>query len=371
MTPPKDYPKSSEKFNWLDYLEETNSTCVPASSFRARPTNLFKPGMKLEVVDPLNARYIRVATIVARNAYSIKINFDNWDEKFDFWISDNSPDLHPINYCYHTGHYLEEPPSYDYDSLSYYNRCPIFGCKGLGHVRNPNQTEHVSIEDCPYSEENMNYEVPDRFGDASDLSSENYYAENCYANEDESNVMLSNVPSPNSDSISLSTVDKLTSNLNYANRLAGKPQPYNSYTLECFDNYYSDCGSERLSRSSSPNSDLNMLPIRQSIMDIKTSFLQLEEPLMHWDKNTKHLLSYVDTFRAEEVLEWDCERVREFIATLPGCPEYADAFSREHVDGEALLLLTQTDLNKILNIKLGPSVKIYNVICQLRKNLLK
>ena len=321
--------------------------------------------MKLEVVDPLNARYIRVATIVARAAYSIKINFDNWDEKFDFWISDNSPDLHPINYCFHTNHYLEEPPSYDYDSLSYYNRCPIFGCKGLGHVRNPNATEHLSIDDCPYSEENMNYEVPDRFGDASDLSSENYYA-----HEDESNAMLSNVPSPNSDSISLSTIDPMA----YAGRPAGKPKLgslNNSYTLDGFDAYYSDCGSEQLSRSSSPNSDLNMLPIRQSIMDIKTSFLQLEEPLMHWDKNTKHLLSYVDTFRAEEVLEWNCERVREFIATLPGCMEYSDAFSREDVDGEALLLLTQTDLNKILNIKLGPSVKIYNVICQLRKNLLK
>lgn len=316
--------------------------------------------MKLEVVDRKNPRCIRVATIIARNAYSIKINFDNWDEKYDFWIDDDSPDIHPINYCYHTNHYLEEPPSYDYDSTSYYNRCPIFGCKGIGHVGYSNLLDHDSVDDCPYSEENIDYEVPDRFGDSSELSSENYN----YMNEDEQ--MLSNLPSPNSDSISLSTIDKM----NYTNRLSNNKitkNMYNSYTLECFDNYYSD--SEQLSRSSSPNSDLNILPIRQSIIDIKTSFLQLEEPLPHFDKNTKHLLSYVNQFKAEEVLEWNCDRVSNFISTLPGCFEYAQQFKDENVDGEAFLLLTQTDLIKIMNVKLGPSVKIYNTICQIRKNL--
>lgn len=32
------------------------------------------------------------------------------------------------------------------------------------------------------------------------------------------------------------------------------------------------------------------------------------------------------------------------------------------IDGQALLLLTQTDIVKILCIKLGPAVKIYNSI---------
>lgn len=79
LTPPKDYPKSI--FNWQEYLEETRSTCVPSAAIRVRPVNTFKPFMKLEVVDRKNPRYIRVATVIARGSYSIKINFDNWEEK--------------------------------------------------------------------------------------------------------------------------------------------------------------------------------------------------------------------------------------------------------------------------------------------------
>lgn len=184
-------------------------------------------------------------------------------------------------------------------------------------------------------------------------------------NEDESNPMLSNVPSPNSDSVSLST---LNDKVNYSpSKLATNKHLYNSYTLECFDMYNSD--SERLSRSSSPNSDLNMLPIRQSIIDIKTSFLQMEEPLLHWDKNTKHLVSYVNTLKVEEVLDWNCDRVVEFVGTIPGCSEYASKFKEQSIDGESLLLLTQNDLIKILGIKLGPAIKLYNSILILRQNI--
>ncbi|TUA03488.1 Lethal(3)malignant brain tumor-like protein 1 [Bagarius yarrelli] len=32
------------------------------------------------------------------------------------------------------------------------------------------------------------------------------------------------------------------------------------------------------------------------------------------------------------------------------------------IDGEAFLLLTQTDIVKIMSIKLGPALKIYNAI---------
>jgi len=358
LTAPKDYPKST--FNWQDYLDETRSTGVPSSAFRVRPVNTFKPSMKLEVVDRRNPRYIRVATVIARGSYSIKINFDNWDEKYDFYIDDDSPDIHPINWCYQTNNYIEEPPPYDYDERSYYNRCETFGCSGKGSLRNANLLEHVSVDDCPYSEENMDYEVPDRLGDSSELSSESFDM-----NENESNFMLSNVPSPNSDSISLSTFND---KVNYSPaKLVKNGKLCNSYTLECFDMYNSD--SERLSRSSSPNSDLNMLPIRQSIIDIKTSFLQMEEPLLHWDKNTRHLVSYVNTLKIEEVLEWNCDRVVEFVQSIPGCSEFASKFKEQSIDGESLLLLTQSDLSHILGIKLGPSIKLYNSILILRQNL--
>lgn len=41
-------------------------------------------------------------------------------------------------------------------------------------------------------------------------------------------------------------------------------------------------------------------------------------------------------------------------------------FSLQQIDGEAFLLLTQADIVKILSIKLGPALKIYNSILMLK-----
>lgn len=35
---------------------------------------------------------------------------------------------------------------------------------------------------------------------------------------------------------------------------------------------------------------------------------------------------------------------------------------RQMIDGEAFLLLTQADIVKIMSVKLGPALKIYNAI---------
>lgn len=41
-------------------------------------------------------------------------------------------------------------------------------------------------------------------------------------------------------------------------------------------------------------------------------------------------------------------------------------FILQQIDGEAFLLLTQSDIVKILSIKLGPALKIYNSIIMLK-----
>ncbi|ETE70046.1 hypothetical protein L345_04148, partial [Ophiophagus hannah] len=54
--------------------------------------------------------------------------------------------------------------------------------------------------------------------------------------------------------------------------------------------------------------------------------------------------------------------VAGFVQRLPGCKEQAALFRQEQIDGEAFLLLNQSDIVKILSIKLGPALKIYNAI---------
>lgn len=40
----------------------------------------------------------------------------------------------------------------------------------------------------------------------------------------------------------------------------------------------------------------------------------------------------------------------------------ADQFRNNLIDGESFLMLTQSDITDALGIKLGPAVKIYNLI---------
>lgn len=41
----------------------------------------------------------------------------------------------------------------------------------------------------------------------------------------------------------------------------------------------------------------------------------------------------------------------------------------QQIDGEAFLLLTQADIVKVMNIKLGPAIKIYNSILMIKNNV--
>ena len=43
-------------------------------------------------------------------------------------------------------------------------------------------------------------------------------------------------------------------------------------------------------------------------------------------------------------------------------------FLEEEIDGEAFLMLTQTDLVKTLGLKLGPALKILNTLVMIRTN---
>ncbi|CAH8868409.1 unnamed protein product [Trichobilharzia szidati] len=67
---------------------------------------------------------------------------------------------------------------------------------------------------------------------------------------------------------------------------------------------------------------------------------------------------------------WNPNVVASFIATLPGCKQFACKFIENEIDGAALLCLEQHDLMNVLGMKLGPAVKVYTAIQTLRKSLL-
>lgn len=72
--------------------------------------------------------------------------------------------------------------------------------------------------------------------------------------------------------------------------------------------------------------------------------------------------------RGSDVSKWTSEDVAKFVTGLTGRENYGLLFLNEEIDGEAFLLLTRNDISKVLNIKLGPTLKIHGAILYARAN---
>ncbi|KAI5634467.1 mbt repeat domain-containing protein [Phthorimaea operculella] len=147
LTPPN-YYKDPDSFSWETYLEETGASPAPPRAFKTRPPQGFKPGMKLEVVDPRVPFLIRVATISAVKAHQVRVSFDGWGDELSTWMDDDSPDLHPVGYCLKTQHPLEPPLTIEEIRLP--GPCGVGGCRGLGSLRGGPHKQHVAASACPY-----------------------------------------------------------------------------------------------------------------------------------------------------------------------------------------------------------------------------
>lgn len=66
------------------------------------------------------------------------------------------------------------------------------------------------------------------------------------------------------------------------------------------------------------------------------------------------------------VEQWTIEDVRDFINSIPGCDGYGELFESQQICGKSLMYLDQRDLLDIINVKLGPAVKIHYAISLLK-----
>lgn len=65
--------------------------------------------MKLECADLMDPRLVCVATISRVVGRLLKVHFDGWEDDYDQWLDCNSPDVYPVGWCYLVGHKLEGP----------------------------------------------------------------------------------------------------------------------------------------------------------------------------------------------------------------------------------------------------------------------
>lgn len=68
-----------------------------------------------------------------------------------------------------------------------------------------------------------------------------------------------------------------------------------------------------------------------------------------------------------DVKDWTVDEVSQYIAKY--FPNEASVFKDNEIDGQSLLLLKRSDVVKKLPLKLGPSLRIYNLILKLQSNV--
>ncbi|XP_067862907.1 lethal(3)malignant brain tumor-like protein 3 isoform X3 [Heptranchias perlo] len=338
LTTPPEY-KDTKDFSWEKYLEDSGAQTAPARAFKQRPPHGFHLNMKLEAVDKRNPMLIRVATIVDTEDHRIKIHFDGWSHDYDYWIDADSPDIHPAGWCAKTGHPLQIPLSPADLAVSPGQGCPTPGCKGIGHIKGARYAAHYTLVSCPYSEINLNKEIvlPDR------LSGER---QSPVSGAQKLKKIGAQAISTAPESPEEASVLK-----------AGRPPKY--LKLQ----FVKQEEEETLGRlKETPESDYNLQQaLHQSVFMSSVSPHSKQHLYLCWEQHSK-LLPEVAGHTAKKVAKWSIEEVANFVQSLPGCKEQATVFREEQIDGEAFLLLTQTDIVKIMSIKLGPALKIYNSI---------
>ncbi|XP_076014118.1 lethal(3)malignant brain tumor-like protein 4 isoform X1 [Genypterus blacodes] len=373
LTAPQGHP-SPEHFTWEEYLEETKSTAAPSSAFSMRAPHGFQVNQKLEAVDRRNPMLIRVATVTDTEDHKVKVHYDGWSEQFDVWCDSDLFDLHPVGWSQRTGHPLEPPPDSARISSPSQGVCPTPGCRGVGHIKGAKYTGHHSAFGCPYSDINMRKEVvlPDRLGGGRVVTLVPITTTSIHHHGSQTNSSDEALVKEDSQDelVLLGKRRRLTDRMSQPTKLLRVKQEEEELDLRdfvpgshtvccpvCLLHNLMACLSVRPAAGESSL----QAALHQSVFLSAMSAQPGRDLSLCWEQHRK-LLPRVAGVHADAVQHWNVQQVSEFIESLTGCEDQAKQFREEQIDGRAFLLLTQRDIVRIMSIKLGPALKIYNSI---------
>ncbi|XP_075974792.1 polycomb protein Sfmbt-like isoform X2 [Anticarsia gemmatalis] len=320
-----------EDFSWEEYLPVCGGVASDSSLFAARGhvvSHGFVAGMRLECADLMDPRLVCVATVARVVSDLLKVHFDGWGTEYDQWLWAHSTDVYPVGWCRAVGHRLEGPlqlparPPRKHPPKQPRRRKK----QGLKASQPPNTTEESS----------QNSDMGDTKSDTKSLSPPTSVSEMSADAEQraepdvESNTAKMDIDPESKDSIEVAE-ERLLADITGDTSLPTAP----------------DILGNDLSQS-------DALP---------ANILEEEEDS---DKVIPRLVNTsvpLDVLNTVDPENWTTADVAKFL-TVNDCQPYCVNFN--NITGRMMLQLTKDEIIELLEMKVGPSLKIFDLIQQLK-----
>uniref|UniRef100_A0A336LUA6 CSON000087 protein n=1 Tax=Culicoides sonorensis TaxID=179676 RepID=A0A336LUA6_CULSO len=348
--------------SWPTFLAKTltNAELAPKEIFKREPptpkSNLFEVGQKLEAVDKKNPQLICCATVDAIKDDQIHVTFDGWRGAFDYWCRYDARDIFPVGWCAQSCHPLQPPGQKNkFDGGPHRIGEKNYTVKIPTAIRqNGNEAlKEFLVTLCSTCRACKNLITLDPGPDA---------CENCMSTSLKRTIKQEpGSPSPvspkrrsmdvTSDENKHSVPTSTTSNV-----LEVKPEAVTSTVTTTNRTPQTPPVATVAPEQSQPTQQ----QAQQHQMNHNTSSVSLMQ------QQQQHTSITLPILRAPTT-EWGIEDVINFISTTdPSLSIHAELFRRHEIDGKAFLLLNSDMMMKYMGLKLGPALKICNLVSKVK-----
>ncbi|EFN85119.1 Polycomb protein Sfmbt [Harpegnathos saltator] len=325
LTPPKGY--DSTTFTWDAYLVETETVPAPVQLFnREIPQHGFIEGMRLEAADLMDPRLVCVATITRVIGRLLRVHFDGWEDEYDQWLDCQSPDIYPVGWCDLVDHKLEGP------RVLTKNTSPT--------VKSPRGLKRKAKRKMKRGKMSCAKNILPRQSERINVARERERElEPAQGTKIERERDLESLPEQGSREPET------------AEEPAGPDQTLPSPTTgqgQALNDTQSEVQNPPPPRERTATSYIN-------VTSASSKYIPRLADVVHKSSECGDLVPS----------EWNVFDVAQFLR-VNDCTTYCDNFSKRKIDGKTLLTLTKDQIIDLTGFKVGPSLKIYDLIQQLK-----
>lgn len=377
--------------SWPTYLTKilNGANLAPENIFQPEPptpkTNLFEVGQKLEAVDKKNPHLICCATVAAIKDDQIHVTFDGWRGAFDYWTRYDSRDIFPVGWCTRSCHPMQPPgqkhkmeqnTNKNKHSRSYSNHSeadamipasPVTvhfhtGCKGGPFISSSRLPSMVTAPTLRTLAKLCLQEILAASTDTSQIQHLLFglTGDTSIVTAAGKNFTVK-IPSNLQDNENAGMAEFLKTLCTSCRACQ------NLITLDPGPEQCSDCETQNTKRTMKMNDTVSSPPSpKRDRPSQSTADTSETTPTAASSNGTNWSPESVRTPTGPPA-EWGIEEVIQYItATDPALKVYADLFRSHEIDGRAFLLLNSDMMMKYMALKLGPALKICNLVSRVR-----